>query len=249
MIRKPYILPRMTEFTSSDINSIAPLLMSGGCYSTCHSSCYSACHVSCYSTCYSSCYTAPAYYGDLYIVMNDKSLAAGHSAMAIKRPGLNLQLYNFGPWDNATAYDVDGAVSVICHNEHSVHTWADFSNLCENKQLRITNTRYAQSNTPPCFIEKFNKYKGFKLPDNDLRIIESFATNRKNNPGSYNLITRNCLMFVVDAIAQAGWSCYGYDERALTDFLNAPASWFSMLSHLKQANAQIGFSSSGLFYE
>ena len=228
MIKSAYVRPRITEITSSEIENISPLLMSGGCYRPCSDSCY--------ESCYSSCYTAPATRGVAYVFLNSRSVAVGHVALGLMATTRDYEIFNFAAWDNENAI-TGGAVSTIYKGEDGYpKTWIEVMRRCQSKTLHLSNTRFAEEKpkdgNTPYFTEEFDKCMSFSMFDEKIQLIRDYSLSRQSIPGTFNVVTRNCLMFVVDAFAAAGYRFADSGKGSLGSALVSPVEWFSKVRYL-----------------
>ncbi len=234
MAKSAYVRPRITEITSSEIESISPLLMSGGCYRPCSDSCY--------DSCYSSCYTAPEINGIAYVFLNDQSFPLGHVALGLLSTNRDYEIFNFGTWNNGIG--TDGAVSTIYTGEEDYpRSLTDVLIRCRSKTLHLSNERFAEEKPEdgetPYFTEKFNKCMSFTMSEEKIKLIRDYSLSRLSDPGEFNIATRNCLMFVADAFAAAGYLFANVGKVFLSTGLMPPVEWFSKVQYLLGSGSEL----------
>lgn len=247
-MKRVYIPPQVREITPDDIASVEPVLMSG---------CYGGCYSSCYSSCYASSYTpATPKSGAAYVLLNDRSLAVGpfpigHVAIGLALPSGSFRVYSFGPWDNASA-KADAVVNTAFINgsQGYLESYSQFSDLCRCQEFRLSNPFYPQTGSGDSFVEKFRRSMKFTLTSAKIDSILGYAESVKKNPGTYNVASNNCLMFVTHAFAAAGFLFVAQSGDELTDLANAPALWFQSIYGIKTSGGKISkYSNIDDFYD
>jgi len=179
MDKKRYVSPQIKEMTQSYLDSIAPLLMSGG--------------------------GNPAYptYGYVCMFNNPNGLPIlGHSAMLFESSVGRCSLYSFHPYDNHSAY-ANGSMAIIA-NASDVASFSAFRNACLSVDALLEKPGVLINNGHMQWPEHFQRYIKLKVRYQDSLNMQALASGRKHNPPEYSATPYNCQTFVNEVLAAGG---------------------------------------------
>jgi hypothetical protein len=155
------------------------------------------------------------------------------------------------PTDNASM-SADAVVNTVFINgsQGYLESYSQFSDLCRCQEFRLSNPFYPQTGSGDSFVEKFRRSMKFTLTSAKIDSILGYAESVKKNPGTYNVASNNCLMFVTHAFAAAGFLFVAQSGDELTDLANAPALWFQSIYGIKTSGGKISkYSNIDDFYD
>ena len=189
----------------------------------------------------------------------DYSEKCSNLDLSVKNLRSNLRLSSDGrhqlpqevPTDNASM-SADAVVNTAFINgsQGYLESYSQFSDLCRCQEFRLSNPLYSQTGSGDSFVEKFRRSMKFTMTSAKIDSILGYAESVKKNPGTYNVASNNCLMFVTHAFAAAGFLFVAQSGDELTDLANAPALWFQSIYGIKTSGGKISkYSNIDDFYD
>lgn len=172
--------------------------------------------------------------GSIYLLNNVDGLITvgeygllGHAAILIQKPDTpECTLFNFSPVDNHSGF-LDGAVA---HCSLGDMTFSAFAGHCRNGGVLVNNGSIE-------WTEGFDRYIKIHTYQSVCDTLRTRALSRASGSLFYNVLSYNCLSFVIDILSASNIKIYDSSGNDLSTSL-IPNSFFN----------QAASSSKGTFY-